>query len=198
MNRVVFHDKKLIVTVPHKAGSTSFQAATTPGLPEVAMHTDVHVGDAATAYWKAIGIGPLSLADVLRSYPNYRRLMAVREPVSRFMSTWDDFCLKQRVHGNWHWLRGLSQSDFMGLIEACPGGNQHWWPQSFSDIPNSEYIQCGHLLPYLGLEDVHLHVGTRAEGELLSPSLVERIRRHYARDFELWEMALEFDFEPSE
>lgn len=189
MNRIVFHDKKLIVTVPHKAGSTSFQAATVPGLAEVAKHTNVHVGDAAVAYWRAVGIGPLSFTDVYRDYPNYRRLLAVREPISRFLSIWDDFCLKQRVRGDWHWLRGMSQVKFIRLIESCPGGDPHWWPQSFCDMPDSEYIPCERLLSYLGLEDVRLHTGVRDEREPLDPRVMGRIQNHYGRDFELWERA---------
>lgn len=193
MNRIAFHDRRLIVTVPHKAGSTSFQAATVPGLAEVAKHTNVHVGDAAVSYWRAIGVGPLSFADVYRDYPNYRRLMAVREPVSRFMSTWDDFCLKQRVPGDWHWLRGMSQAQFMDLIEGCPGGDPHWWPQAFISLSDSEYIPCDRLLTYLELEDAHLHTGVRDERTTPDPQVIERIQKHYARDFELWEIAKRFE-----
>jgi hypothetical protein len=189
--RVVFEEKKLIVTVPHKCGSTAFQAATVPGLAELSDEIDVHVGEMATRYWQKKGIGPLQFHEVFERYPDYKNLMAVRDPVSRFISTWDDFCLRT-VDPNergYDWLRGLSPKKFLDFIEKSPGSDGHWWPQYLMALPDSEYIDSRDLLDYLGLPKIRIHKGRRAKDPKLGESDLQRLRRLYRFDFELWEEA---------
>lgn len=189
--RVVFEEKRLVVTVPHKNGSTAFQAATVPGLAEVTQEVDVHVGDIATAYWRKKGIGPLQFHEVFERYPDYRNLIAVREPVSRFLSTWDDFCYRTKdpLEPGYDWLRGLSPQQFLAFIESSPGSDGHWWPQYLMALPGTEYIDCNHLLEYLGLPNIRIHKGRRTEIPELLTSDIDRLRRLYKFDFEMWEKA---------
>lgn len=160
-----------LVCVPHKAGTTSFRAAT---LPE---HRDAH-------HWRALaadrGLGPLSPAEAAAD--GRPTILAVRDPIERFRSLVKNL-LDLRRNNRLSAYRGLSPDALLDLIERHPRGDRHWYSQADYHVDGVELVRFDRLLPRLGLRSQWRN---RRRGE--SPRIpAHRVRALYARDVELWE-----------
>lgn len=128
------------------------------------------------------GSGPFAPWEVNKLHG--RKVLGVRDPVERFQSLYRDKCAKRSKSDPG--LCGLSPDELMALIESYPAGNTHWMPQSFYAVPGVELVRYDRLLEYLELEHEHINQSP----QVTIPKVpVERIRRFYAIDQQLWTSA---------
>lgn len=185
--------ERCFASVPPKCGLMSFLAGYVPGLPEVIKEKGMRVGEIGLAYAKARGLGPYTARDVVRQFPDAPRFLAVRHPLDRFRSIWKDKCdPKWQRHpstspGTVDLTAGMTPDELMDLVEAWPGGDNHWVPQWWFLVPRAKPLPFDRFNQLLGLPAVHTH-RSRMSGEGVAfPEA--RILAHYARDLELWEGA---------
>lgn len=174
---------ELYVAVPLKCGSTAFRAVVSGHYSTGAIKTQTGFN----RYMHARGRGPFRPAQVATW--RGRRVLAVRDPVERFLSLWRSIASvsaqgRSTSLTGGHGLMHATPDTLMAYIEAHPGADLHWKRQS-------DYLPAGapvELVPYrellerLGLDSPEWNP-SRAEFVCEPP--VERIRAHYARDHEL-------------
>jgi len=131
--------------------------------------------------------GPFTLAQIPDD--GLPRYLAIREPESRFCSLWRS-CQRERYHSDSFVVKyGLEQcnpSVLMDVIERQH--NEHWERQASWYGETVTPVPCDQLLGLLGLPE-------RRENQTTGnpPFIPEyRLRQHYNRDFDLWNMALDF------
>lgn len=170
---------------PPKSGLVSFLGALVPGLWRLLRDRSLAIGEVALPFAEAAGIGKFSAAQVVRQFPDARKILSVREPVARFRSLWQDKCRVELaddpVFGA---VAGLDPDEFLDYVEAYPFGNAHWFPQYAYLVPSVELVPIDRFLPALGLLPLRVH-RSEPRPEVAMPEA--RIRRHYDRDVALWE-----------
>lgn len=172
------------VCVPAKCGGTSFyrHAFNVP-----ARVPAEHVRSFAVSVAQDTGAGPFSPHEIVRFFPDSRRLIAVRHPVERFQSLWRDKC--RRLPGptlnSTEYLRGWTQEQLMDLIESTPFGDPHWVPQQHELVPEAALLDCAALGAVLGYSTAVHENRTRALSTDPDPP-VERILQHYRADADIY------------
>lgn len=174
-----------LVCVPAKNGGTAFYRAAF----DIGDDTpDCHVYSAACAVAETEYRGPynpFSASQLIHHPDRDGAFIAVRDPVSRFLSLWRSKCL--RKDPNLWFMHGWSMKKLMDVIEAGPFTNAHWIPQWAYLIPTAIPVHYEYLQERLGLPNRRFN---ETKHGVESAELVrERIERHYAQDFDLWQRA---------
>ena len=175
--------------VPNKCGSSSFRVSVA-GLGKTVNNFELY------EMMHKLGRGPWSIDEINAKTDGKPRFLAVREPVDRFTSLWkhanrENETLNKRGFLGAAGLLRATPGRLMWVIEHRPDEDPHWTRQSFWEVEDVIPIRFDKFLAAVGLPPMHKNKSSEVP---IPPLPEERIRAHYARDCELWEMALVNDF----
>lgn len=168
------------VCVPPKCGSTSFMRA---------VDAEARDGLDFRARMKEKKRGPWAPQDVVRR-KHGRRVLAVRDPVSRFRSLWRHLVRNDETRLWWadrHRIpMGITSPDeLLSFIKRFPMGNYHWYPQYGYVVPGVEIVRYDRLLSGLNLPEVVANVGSPSDMDDQIPEV--EVMSFYSMDQALWE-----------
>lgn len=175
--------------VPNKCGSSSFRVSVA-GLGKTVNNYDLY------KIMTEQSRGPYSIEEINAKTDGKSRYLSVREPVDRFTSLWKhanrvNECLNKRGFLGTNGLLRATPEKLMWTIEHKPDKDPHWTRQSYWEVEKVIPIRFDKFLEVVGLPPMHKNKSS----DVPVPKLpVERILRHYARDAELWELAVANDF----
>lgn len=166
-----FQVGEVFVCAPPKCGGTALYRAV---LKTRGVEVDRH------EFWTASRLMKFYTADEM-SATGKRALMAVRDPVSRFVSLWRNKC--RDGDAKLPFLSGLSPEQLIRLIESQPMGNVHWMRQVEHYRDGVELVPYLELLDRIGIPKVSCNTTQPKVDD--PPMPVDRILSHYRQDAEL-------------
>ena len=133
------------------------------------------------------GHGPWTAAKAASKLAGVRKVLAVREPIDRFMSLWRDKCAEDRAASGYNYYRGFSPEMLVQFILQWPFGDPHWTPQYSYMIPGAEVVDYRDIGKIFGYgNERRLNETDREIDVPLEIATVERLHDHYKQDRHLW------------
>lgn len=166
-----------LVCVPAKCGLTSYQRLV---LKRDTGNGEGHAGDRFYAHLERQGIGPYTTEQAKEM--DYPKMLAVRDPVDRFRSLWQDKCQQNTPPPVIRHLKGMMPNQLMDHIEAHPDANGHWARQSGYWFEGVEVVRYDRLLDRLGYPQIHHNASQRTSVRMP----IQRILAHYRDDARLY------------
>ena len=167
------------VCFPHKNGGCSFrwQIIKIKGWQFISSRS-LHV----MQNFYSDGHGPFHPKEAEYLYPHVPHYLAVRHPVDRFRSVWQNKCRDQM--GPPVEVYGMTPDELMDYIEVVE--DRHWRRQSENLTGITQPVLVAELLQMIGAEK-HINKTERQDSDPDMP--IDRILNYYADDLRIWEDA---------